>query len=122
MAVYVYKTGVVLNSPGTAVTINVNTVNDDLGTNSQNLLVWSTPNAATKTLATAATATTIAANQAHLTSFTLTSAVTAFEVEVRYSNPNMVPRVTVAGGDVLGTPLSFAAGTLYFASSQTENP
>ncbi|WP_135553118.1 hypothetical protein [Paenibacillus cymbidii] len=120
MAVFVYKTGSIRVGALTSnIAIEVNTNNDDLGTNSQNILIWNTPNNATKTLLTSG-AQAVAPNNAVLANFSI-SAITAFEVEVRYSNPNMVPRVVVTG-DVTGSPLTFAPGTLFHASSETQNP
>lgn len=136
MAVFVYRTGTILNglsaSASTAVTVIPATMNDDLNTNTARVILWNTPSGQIKSLI-AETTIALLANQAVQHSFTaLTSAITAFSVEIRYSNPNMVPSVSIVGNEVIGATtntgapprntLFLAGGELYFNSSEAQNP
>lgn len=121
MAVFVYKTGAIPRASldgTTSVSVTVTTMNDDLGVNTANIIIWEVPLSGLKTALTQ-TAFALLANNALKTGFTVTSTVAQFAVEVRYSNPNMVPEITLVGGTA--TERIFA-GELFTASSATENP
>ncbi|WP_080834414.1 hypothetical protein [Cohnella massiliensis] len=121
MAVFVYKTGAIPRASldaTTTVSVTVTNMNDDLGVNTARIIYWEVPAAGVKT-ALSQTAFALLANNNLTTSFTVTSTVAQFAVEVRYSNPNIVPEITLVGGAAVER---IQAGEMFFASSPTDNP
>lgn len=124
MAVFVYKTGKIARGTAAATAIRINIMNDDLATNTARILVWRAPSGALKTEAANTGVLPISGNNSLQVSISIDSgtAVMEFAVEVRLSNPNMVPRITATGGPISGGDLSLGAGELFFGSSATQSP
>lgn len=129
MAVYVYRTGKISNGATTgletAVQVLPTTMNDDTGTNTVRVILWNTPTGAVKTLI-AQTTVSLTGNGAVLHTFTaLTSAVTEFAVEMRFSNEFMIGRVQLIGNALIGgagTGLNIGPGDMKFDFSSTQSP
>lgn len=123
MTVFVYSTGPIEKVAGSTTSASVNINNRTADTQTAVRVAFWDLSSGVKTVISPPGGNqyyTILPNTDLTTALTIPSATTKFEIEIRLPNPHFSPYVQMTGGIV--SPTSYKAGTMFFDSTDNENP